>query len=394
MTTGRRWVLVAISAIVVGFLSYRMVRPMTIFVVDDAFALPIPVTEPPEGLQSLSAAECGQCHSAIYDEWSGSMHAQAWTDPYYQVDFAFDGSQQICHNCHTPLQDQQANLVLGFRDTRRLDPVLVPNDAFDPSLQAEGVTCAVCHVRDDVIVGPYGDTGAPHATRRDPAMTDGVSVCRRCHVVSGSQWDTFYRIPPCGTVAELHEGDATSPDCTGCHMPEVTRPVSNTGPPRRGGRHLWRGGHDPDAVRPALAVDLDVQVISDDDRDGRSRQATAMLTNIGAGHYLPTGIPDRHLTLDFRLTAADGTVLESQRHTLKRTIMWRPFIVDLWDTRLPAGLSRAYEFKFRTDASPVPAVLEVVVRYHLLDEARRRRIGYDNQEPISYVVHEQRVPVL
>ena len=140
----RRALLVTLLAIVVAFLGYRLVRPINIFVVDEAFARPIPVTEPPAGLQSLSAAACGRCHSAIYDEWSESMHAQAWTDPYYQVDFAFDGSQQICHNCHTPLQDQQADLVLGFRDAERFDPILAPNDAFDPDLQAEGVTCAVC----------------------------------------------------------------------------------------------------------------------------------------------------------------------------------------------------------------------------------------------------------
>ena len=68
--------------IVVTFLAYRMVRPMNIFVVDEAFAHPIPVTTPPAGLQLLSADASGQCHSGIYDEWSGSTHAQAWTDPY------------------------------------------------------------------------------------------------------------------------------------------------------------------------------------------------------------------------------------------------------------------------------------------------------------------------
>ena len=73
--------------------------------------------------------------------------------------------------------------------------------------------------------------------------------------------------------------------------------------------------------------------------------------------------------------------------------MWRPFIVDLWVSRLAAGVSQVYVFEFLTDLSPSRAALEVVVRYHLLDEARRARIGYENREPISYVVHEQRIPV-
>ena len=172
-------------------------------------------------------------------------------------------------------------------------------------------------------------------------------------------------------------------------MPEVVRPASNGDTPRHGGRHLWKGGHDPATARQALAVDLDLQIVGNGDR----RRATASLTNIGADHDLQTGIPDRHLTVDFRLTSADGAILRHQRHTLQRTIMWRPFIIDLWDTRLPAGRSRTYAFEFRADGSPPPAALDVVIRYHLLDEARRKRMGYENSEPISYVVHQQRVPV-
>ena len=30
------------------------------------------------------------------------MHSQAWTDPYFQADWQFDGAQQICKNCHIP----------------------------------------------------------------------------------------------------------------------------------------------------------------------------------------------------------------------------------------------------------------------------------------------------
>ncbi len=71
---------------------------MNIFVVDERFERPLDVTVP-DGLSSLSAEACGLCHAAIYREWSGSMHAKAWIDPYFRVDFIFDGSQQICLNC-------------------------------------------------------------------------------------------------------------------------------------------------------------------------------------------------------------------------------------------------------------------------------------------------------
>ncbi|MBN4048074.1 hypothetical protein JYU09_00670 [bacterium AH-315-O15] len=378
--------IVAVVAGLAAFIGYRMVRPMNIFVVTEEFERPMAVAVPP-GLTSLSASDCGACHRDAYQEWTGSMHAQAWTDPYFQVDFTFDRSQQVCLNCHTPLSDQQENLVLGFRDRDKVQPILAPNDSFDEALRDEGVTCAVCHVRDGVIIGPFGDTDAPHPTRRDPGMTDGIGVCRKCHVVSGERWDTFYRIPPCGTVAEIAEGGEV-PDCTSCHMPAIERPLVAGGAPRPSRRHLFRGGHDPDTVRRALAVDVEMT-----GTEGGQRTAIVGVRNAGADHYLPTGTPDRHLTIEFKLKGEDGRVLKEKTHRLKRTIMWRPVIVDLWDTRLPKGDRRTYTFEVDGETDPTPDALEIVIRYHLLDEARRRRIGYENQEPISYVVFQRSIPL-
>ena len=125
--TSKRVVVVAILVGSIAFVAYRTVRPMNIFVVTEEFERPMTATVP-AGLTSLSANECGSCHQDAYEEWAGSMHAHAWTDPYFQVDFEFDRSQQICLNCHTPLQDQQANLVLGFRDREKFQPILSPNE--------------------------------------------------------------------------------------------------------------------------------------------------------------------------------------------------------------------------------------------------------------------------
>jgi hypothetical protein len=312
------------------------------------------------------------------------MHAQAWTDPYFQVDYVFDGSLQICLNCHIPLETQQENLVLGFRDRERFKPILVPNPDFDAELQQEGVTCAVCHLRDGVIVGPYGDPAAPHPSRRDPDLTSGLKPCRRCHVVSGERWDTFYRIPPCGTVAEIVTGGTGKEiDCIGCHMPPATRVKSADGMARPGRLHLWRGGHHLETVRQALKVDLIMTP-----KEGNRSRALVTLTNTGADHYLPTGTPDRHLTVEFRLREKGETVKEKV-HVLKRTILWRPFIVDLRDTRLIRDEPRHYVFSLKPEDFAARQELEVTIRYHLLDEARRRRIGYDNREPINSVLFRE-----
>jgi hypothetical protein len=71
--------------------------------------------------------------------------------------------------------------------------------------------------------------------------------------------------------------------------------------------------------------------------------------------------------------------------------MWRPFIVDLSDTRLPPREPRAFRIEFPTARDPAPAAVEAVVRYHLLDEKRRARIGYENKEPIAYEVFRSRI---
>ena len=145
MTKKTAWLV--LSAMIVLFLLWRLLRPLNIFVVDERFERPMQV-ETPGGIASLRAKDCGKCHREIYREWAGSMHALAWTEPYFQVDFKYDGSLQICLNCHTPLVDQQQNLVQGFRDRDKFDPILAPNPNYDEALRDEGVTCAVCHVRE------------------------------------------------------------------------------------------------------------------------------------------------------------------------------------------------------------------------------------------------------
>jgi hypothetical protein len=354
---------------------------LNIFVVDEKFERPIHV-DIPEGLNSVSAKECGDCHDEIYEEWSQSMHARAWTDPYFQVDFSYDRSQQICLKCHTPLENQQEDLVLGFRDKEKFKPVLMPNPDYNRALRDEGVTCAVCHVRDGKIIGPFVTDNAPHPVIVDPEMTSGMKFCERCHVVTGKRWDTFYKAPPCGTVAEIKEG-GQKVDCIGCHMPEVVRPVAEGMDARKGGKHLFWGGHQPEMVKSSLKVEYKKKI----DRD--NIKYIFALTNIGAAHYLPTGTPDRHLTLELKLLDKEGIVINEKMFKMKRHILWRPFIVDLYDTRLPYNMPKTFIYEFMRSRNNPPSMLDVTVRYHLLDEKQRMKIGYKNKEPIAYPIYRE-----
>jgi len=370
---------------------------MNIFTVSDAFERPIDTSEIPVPLQTLSAKECGGCHADFYAEWRTTIHSQAWTDPYFQADWTFDNSQHVCRNCHTPLDRQQPHTILGFRDKDKWDPVLEPNPAFDPELQHEGVTCAACHLREGKIVGVLGDTNAPHPVK---LLEDPNQICIRCHVVEGDRWDMFFRFPPCGTVAEIeatiqspgHTGEVTVQStsglgCVACHMPAVERPLVAGGETRMVRQHLWRGGHDPQMVKRGLKVELNEITLT---RAGK-RRFQLTLTNVGAAHYLPTGTPDRHLMVRISVTDQEGKLVKEQNHTLVRTVLWRPFIIDLRDTRLPRWQPRTYDFEFSTTGPSLPAILEAEVHYYLVSESRLKRIGYDSREPTHFEVFKQRI---
>lgn len=378
--TRKRIIIASLGVVFVVFMVWRFTRFMNIYVVSDAFARPMHIENIPEPLESLSAKECGECHQETYKDWSTSIHSKAWTERYFQVDFKFDGNQQTCMNCHIPLEDQQENLVLGFRDKERFDPILEPNPNFDPVLQKEGVTCAVCHVdvKTSKIIGPRGGDGAPHPVSK---MGDPNQTCLRCHVVSGERWDTFYSIPPCGTVAEIRDVGQDKIDCVGCHMPSVSRPIVDGGEVRKTGRHLFRGGHDKATVKKALKASF-----KSSDTGGKTKYVLEV-TNVGAGHYFPTGTPDRHLIVKIRALDKEGKVVKEMNKKLIRKILWRPFIIDLWDTRLPRWEKREYSLALGKKSKAVK--VEAIVEYHLLDEARRQRIGYENTEPIFYEIYRK-----
>ena len=403
----RTRILLSLLLALAVFLGWRFIRPLNIFIVSDAFEGTISTTGAPDLLGTLRAEECGACHQDMYKEWQTTIHSQAWTDPYFQIDWQFDGSQQICKNCHIPLDRQQEHIILGFRDKEKWDPVLAPNPDFD--------------LRNGKIVGVLGIQDTPHPVQQ---LDDPNEVCVRCHVVDGDRWDTFFRFPPCGTVAEIQSnpysrltkddreapltartgapsqpthpqgntGEMAVPDtaslgCVQCHMPLVERPLVEGGKTRPVRQHLWRGGHDPAMVKQGLEV-----LLAEAERQpGDERKFILTLTNVGAAHYLPTGTPDRFLSVELRLLDHGGRVLKEQSHSIKRTVMWRPFIVDLRDTRLPRWQPRHYEFTVPATGRQRAATVEAVVRYHLLDERRRARINYHPADPIDYEVFRQRL---
>ena len=171
----------------VVYLYYTEIKPVVIFGLRSDYARAIPFQKVPEGLTSLKAESCGECHREIYDEWKTSIHAHAYEDPFFQAYWKKDKNVWVCLNCHTPLENQQPTLIKEIPRGRVEKAVQEPNPQYDPEYQKESVTCAVCHVRDGVIYGPFDDSAAPHPTKFDPNFQDGAGLLSlsQCRVRTG-----------------------------------------------------------------------------------------------------------------------------------------------------------------------------------------------------------------
>jgi hypothetical protein len=372
------------------------VKPTVIFGLRSDYAHAIPYQKIPEGLTSLKAESCGACHTEIYKEWKASIHAQAYTDPFFQAYWTKDNHVWVCLNCHTPLENQQPTLIKEIPRDRVERAVQEQNPHYDADYQQEGVTCAVCHVRDGMILGPFQDANAPHPTKYDP-MFRTTQLCSRCHSVVGGPAQ-FYNGGPCGTYAEFEDGYWMKERgfmCQTCHMPEIERPVAVGGSVRQGRQHLWRGGHDPEMVK--RAIDVNVVAAPAEPKPGEKIKVTLTLVNAGAGHKLPTGDPDRHFTVEFAVEDQNGKVVEDQTDTMGRWILWQPAIIELHDNRLRPLASRDYTFEYQLPKNSTGLKLIAKVRYHIQSERQHqmlmKKYGLTARDPYHFTVYERAVPL-
>lgn len=102
-----------------------------------------------------------------------------------------------------------------------------------------------------------------------------------------------------------------------------------------------------------------------------------------------TDISIADIVVYLQLLDEQGSVIDEDNYTIKRTVMWRPFIVDLRDTRLARWQPRHYELQVPSGSDAVS--VEAEIRYCLLAENRRKRIAYENKTPIDYIVFRKQI---
>lgn len=223
------------------------------------------------------AALCASCHHEQAAQWTGSRHALAWTNDLFQEGF-FREPLGFCIHCHAPLSAQKAEIAANldwyrWRGPRGEGQPILRARAPEP-LAEQGVSCAVCHVRDGAVLTPDPTPLAPHPSRATPALlTD--AVCQGCHEFSVHDADMRPTdVPMQSTWTEWTAWRAAggTERCQDCHMPDRS--------------HRLRGAYDLDWLRASVRVE--------------AMGGAYTLQTVGVGHDLPTGDLFRHMTLEER----------------------------------------------------------------------------------------------
>lgn len=278
---------------------------------------------------SLDARQCARCHAKQHREWDGSLHrAAASPGLIAQTEYGMPVSERaMCLRCHAPLAEQ----------------------ARDPGLRADGVSCAGCHVRNWVRRGPPDPSTALLALPGYPAQALGLyargDFCLPCHqlpprtAVAGR--------PLLDTYREWLDGPymRRGVQCQHCHM-------SNR-------EHAVRGIHDPDTVRQGVRV----SGRASRGADGVVR-GEATLENIGAGHMLPTTTTPA-IWLSIALVDRAGQPIDgaADRKRIGRDVWFDGTWHERADTRVPPGeattLSRGWSGGRLADAVALRITVEV-----------------------------------
>ena len=150
---------------------------------------PVEAAASPASVQSLVAQvpgfagseSCRACHENILTVWTGTRHSQAFSSPIFQRDWAAEGSNISCLECHTTGYDPETG-----------------------KYAEAGVGCEACH-------GAF----QPNHPQQPMPVTPDADLCASCHKQTTDEWR-----------ASIHSGAGIV--CEDCHNPHSQTPKAET----------------------------------------------------------------------------------------------------------------------------------------------------------------------
>ena len=365
--------------------------------------LPVPPQgEPPAAFSPIEASlhpkECALCHRQQFEDWKTSLHSRSMGPGIYgqllNMQDKNPATYTICATCHTPLSEQIPHVKAGSEYR--------PNEAFDPELQQAGLVCAGCHVRQHERFGPPRrpevptpppDVVQPHGGFTATTAFQRSEFCKPCHQFAEGAFALNGKLLE-NTFAEWQASPYAEEgvQCQDCHMPDR--------------RHLWRGIQDPDMVRQAITVS--VSPLAASYRPGDTLQATIIVTNSGAGHYLPTYVTPKIFVQGDLLDATGEVIADS----FQEAIIGREIALNLsreeYDTRIAPKASLDFGYTMALPETAATLRVRIVVHPdHFYERFFRAVLKRDQGSPgkahleaalekastSSFTVYERRLPV-
>lgn len=372
-----------------------------------AAAKPVPVESGKAKIAQFPGANACGCHAALIDQWRTSMHAKALEDPLYQTKLAeaqkaTDGKLgAFCNKCHGP-----AATMTGVIDS--------PDRGGAGSGASEAVGCMFCHqvtglagkpANTAQLVSPDGvrraqikDPLAPHAAAYSK-FHESSEICGGCHNVNhpinGMHLEATYTEWKESPYAK--EGVS----CQDCHMsrePGSVGPFSGQaagGAPQRDniykmsfvGAQVALG--DPEGAKSMLKSAAKVtieapQIVA----AGEKADVKVIVENVGAGHYLPTGLTEvREMWLEVVAVGADGSetrVGERKFGTVLKDAKGK-YPVELWeavaiqsDDRIPPRGTAEAKYSFAMPEADDAMALTARLMYRSAPEEFAKKAGAEN----------------
>jgi len=351
----------------------------------------------PDGISS--SAECGKCHKNIYTAWKNSLHSEsadnsvfwaAYLQSHYEDP---EAAEKLCFSCHAPVAQMNGDLKLKQKISR------------------EGVSCDFCHSIEKlqwedgrvkykhafglVKQGPLKNASSPvHKTQYNELFQQS-RFCGGCH-----EYKSANGVKVIETFSEWQQSPYPKKGihCQNCHMRKIKGKIVDPEvlktPQETISSHDIAGGHSLTMRKESLGL-----------RIGGLRQykqklvVVVEITNEGAGHKIPTGLPSKKIILQVAVKSRNGEDYQVQQKIYRKLIVdesGTPVILDadlllgrgtrvVSDNRIGPLETRREEFMFFVPENEVKKVVVTVFYNHEPKIVQASRIHIKMKEVSEWI---------